>query len=309
MDLNENTREQIQALIDENPIVLFMKGNPQAPQCGFSAKVVEILDAYVPEYETLDVLSHPEIREGIKIFSSWPTIPQLYARGEFVGGCDIITEMAGSGELFEALGVEAPPEIIPKIHITETAAEALEQAAAQSAGPGQYLRLSIDRSWKASLSVDQQSPMDAVAESGGIRILVDRLSSQRADGITIDLVDGPQGRGFKVDNPNAPIVHEMGVQQLKSLLDSGEAFEFIDVRTPSEVETARIEGAQRLDEEAYNRLMALPKNTQLVFICHHGPRGMNAAQEFLNQNFRNVHNVVGGIDAWSIEIDPTVPRY
>jgi len=91
--------ERIQALIDDNEVVLFMKGTRYAPQCGFSAQVVQILDSLVPEYQTVNVLEDPEIRQGIKEFSKWPTIPQLYVRGEFVGGCDIVTEMYQSGEL------------------------------------------------------------------------------------------------------------------------------------------------------------------------------------------------------------------
>ncbi len=91
--------ERIQALIDQNEVVLFMKGTRYAPQCGFSAQVVQILDSLLPEYQTVDVLADPEIRQGIKEFSKWPTIPQLYVRGEFVGGCDIVTEMYQSGEL------------------------------------------------------------------------------------------------------------------------------------------------------------------------------------------------------------------
>ena len=84
-------------------MLLFMKGNRQRPQCGFSAQVVQILDTLLPEYRTVDVLADPEIRDGIKEYSSWPTIPQLYVAGEFQGGCDIITEMYQSGELQQKL--------------------------------------------------------------------------------------------------------------------------------------------------------------------------------------------------------------
>lgn len=99
MSLDDPTRQRIQALVDSDDVVLFMKGERRVPQCGFSAQVVQILDSLVPEYTTHDVLSDPEVRQGIKEFSNWPTIPQLYLRGEFLGGCDIITEMYQSGEL------------------------------------------------------------------------------------------------------------------------------------------------------------------------------------------------------------------
>lgn len=91
--------QRIQALIEANPVMLFMKGTADFPQCGFSARVVQILNHIGVPFKTENVLADPEIREGIKIFSDWPTIPQLYVRGEFVGGCDIVSEMAQSGEL------------------------------------------------------------------------------------------------------------------------------------------------------------------------------------------------------------------
>jgi monothiol glutaredoxin len=107
MSLSEDTRKRISQIVGSNDVVLFMKGEPRAPQCGFSAQVVQILDHLLPEYSTVDVLSDPEVRQGIKEFSSWPTIPQLYVRGEFVGGCDIITEMFQSGELKATLEKQA----------------------------------------------------------------------------------------------------------------------------------------------------------------------------------------------------------
>jgi monothiol glutaredoxin len=101
--MNDSTRARIDGLVKGSTVLLFMKGNRQRPQCGFSAQVVQILDTLLPEYRTVDVLADPEIREGIKEYSAWPTIPQLYVAGEFQGGCDIITEMYQSGELQQKL--------------------------------------------------------------------------------------------------------------------------------------------------------------------------------------------------------------
>ena len=94
-----DVREQIQKLITENPVVLFMKGTPQFPQCGFSGQVVQILDYVGAPYKDVNVLEDADMRQGVKDFANWPTIPQLYVKGEFVGGCDIIREMFQSGEL------------------------------------------------------------------------------------------------------------------------------------------------------------------------------------------------------------------
>ena len=91
--------ERIQNEITANPVMLYMKGNAMFPQCGFSARVVQILTHMGVPFQTANVLEDPELREGVKQFSSWPTVPQLYVKGEFVGGCDIVTEMYQSGEL------------------------------------------------------------------------------------------------------------------------------------------------------------------------------------------------------------------
>ncbi|NKE46712.1 Grx4 family monothiol glutaredoxin [Roseomonas frigidaquae] len=91
--------DQIQSEISANPVVLYMKGTPVFPQCGFSARVVQILSHVGVPFKGVNILEDQELREGIKAFANWPTIPQLYVKGEFVGGCDIVTEMFQSGEL------------------------------------------------------------------------------------------------------------------------------------------------------------------------------------------------------------------
>ena len=97
--MEQSTKDKIQNIIDENDVLLFMKGTPVMPQCGFSAAVVGVLSHMGIKYNSINVLEDPEIREGIKEFSDWPTIPQLYVKKEFVGGCDIIREMHENGEL------------------------------------------------------------------------------------------------------------------------------------------------------------------------------------------------------------------
>ena len=98
-----NIAEQIKQTVTDNPVVLFMKGNANFPQCGFSGRAIQILQALETEFVTVDVLSNASVRQGIKDFSNWPTIPQLYVNGEFIGGCDIMTEMYESGELKDTL--------------------------------------------------------------------------------------------------------------------------------------------------------------------------------------------------------------
>lgn len=102
-DLTDPVHERIRSEIASQPVVLFMKGTPIFPQCGFSALAVQVLSHLGVKFKSVDVLTEPSIRQGIKQFSNWPTIPQLYVRNEFVGGADIIREMYESGELIELL--------------------------------------------------------------------------------------------------------------------------------------------------------------------------------------------------------------
>jgi|TARA_B100001758_G_C17920615_1_gene358239 monothiol glutaredoxin len=113
MMIDENTRERIQTEVESNDVLLFMKGTPVFPQCGFSAAVVQVLSHLQVKFNSVNVLEDMDIREGIKHYSDWPTIPQLYVKGEFVGGCDIIREMFETGELssfLEEKGVELTSE-------------------------------------------------------------------------------------------------------------------------------------------------------------------------------------------------------
>jgi monothiol glutaredoxin len=124
-------RDAIAQAIGENPVILFMKGNPDAPACGFSARTVAALQAVGAPFAAVDILPDPRIRQELSALSQWPTIPQLFVNGELVGGCDIVTEMYESGELAETLGVEQP-----------AAAEPLEQPAVGARPMGIENRLS-----------------------------------------------------------------------------------------------------------------------------------------------------------------------
>ena len=103
-------RDEIAKAIGENDVILFMKGTPDRPMCGFSARTAAILDALQTEYAAVDVLPDPRIRQELSALSSWPTIPQLFVNGELVGGCDIVTEMYETGELAQVLGVKPPAD-------------------------------------------------------------------------------------------------------------------------------------------------------------------------------------------------------
>ncbi len=301
-------KTQISSLIASDRVVLFMKGSRFQPQCGFSATVCGILDAMIPEYTTVNVLADPALRAGIKEFSAWPTIPQLYVDGEFIGGCDIIREMEGSGELGSLLGGDDSAISPPEITITAAALRMFREA---SEGEGEAtIRVLISPRYHHELAIEDAEPGDVIVERGGLRFAFDRMSAARAAGLRIDFVDGDRGSGFKIDNPNAPpTVKQLSVRELKDKLDAGEQLLLIDVRTPPEREIAAIPGARAFDDETQAMLETLDRTTALAFLCHHGVRSQRAAEFFLSQGFVDVANIVGGIEAWSVEVDPEVARY
>jgi len=222
--VDSNLKARIDSLVQGDPVFLFMKGTPTFPQCGFSNQVIQILKAYNVPFGSFDVLSDMDVRQGIKTYSEWPTIPQLYVKGEFIGGCDIVRESWESGELTELL---------------------------QSAYPDHTL-----------------TPPKPPAKPRNI-----------------------------------------SVAQAKAMMDQ-KGVRFLDVRTFEERDLAKIDGFEHLDQALAQTLLAeADKEIPMVFICHFGGRSGQAAEYFANQGFQNTYNIVGGIDSWSQEIDPSIPRY
>jgi monothiol glutaredoxin len=309
MALTPEQTKQIESLIASDKVVLFMKGNRQQPQCGFSATVVGILDELLPSYTTVNVLADPAIREGIKQFSSWPTIPQLYVEGEFIGGCDIVKELYASGEIFGALKLQIPTSSAPKVTITPAALDAFKSAL-ENAAEGDLLRLKINASFGNDLSFDSKNPGDVEIHESGVLILMDPMSASRANGIVIDFTQNNMGAGFQVNNPNAPAaIKQMSVQELKQKFDAGDKFLLLDVRTQDEWNTAHIEGAKLMQRMPQSEIDGLDKDMPIVFHCHGGGRSQRMAEQFKAKGFKNLANLAGGIRAWSKEIDPSVPNY
>ncbi len=308
MPLSDSIRNQLSELVGSDKVVLFMKGSRGTPQCGFSATVVGILDDLVPAYKTVDVLADPAVRDGIKEFSNWPTIPQLYVGGQFVGGCDIVKELYSSGELQKLLGVNEAETPAPSIKVSATAANALREAG-NEAGEGELLHLEVSPKFQYGLFFGPRAQGEIEVMAGDIPVLLDRSSARRANGISIDFVDGPSG-GFKIENPNEPPrVKPLSARELKAMLDKKAPLALFDVRTEAERKIAKIEGAKLLDRAAVEEIEGMDKGATLVFHCHHGMRSQAAAERFAAQGYRNVYNLLGGIDAWSQAVDPSVPRY
>ena len=305
--LSPELRERIDTLLTSNTVVLFMKGSPAQPSCGFSSKASGILNELIGNYAHIDVLADDEIREGIKIYGQWPTIPQLYVRGELVGGSDIIDQMFNSGELHEVLGVPAPIRITPRLNITPAAAQAIRQAM-ENSEPGMALHLNVDSRFQSQFQLKPATGNEIIAEVEGIKVYFDLASAPRADGISIDWVEDARGSGLAIDNPNAPAkVQALSVQTLNEDLKS---FIVIDVRPAHARAIAEFPHPHDvLDEDSFERLSALPKDSRLAFLCHHGNSSRQAAEHFRGLGFTQLFNVEGGIDAWAESVDNSLQRY
>jgi monothiol glutaredoxin len=308
MSLADSTRTRIETLLHDNPVVLFMKGTRHAPQCGFSAAAVGALNDLLPDYHTVNVLEDPEIREGIKAFGNWPTIPQLYVRSELIGGSDIIRSMYTNGELHSLFGLPAPDRTPPQITISDKAASAIREALAE-ADPELGIQLAIDAQFNPQFQLAPKDERAVVTQANGITIYMDAATAQRARNITIDWVETARGAGLSIDNPNAPpSVKPISATDLKKRLDAGD-ITVVDVRPPDERAQAQIGHAFRTIDDGVDAIAALPKDTHLAFLCHSGGRSERAAEHFRGLGFRHIYNVTGGIDAWSRDVDPSVPRY
>ena len=307
MSLNDAVKSKIENYLQDNRVVLFMKGNPQQPMCGFSAKTVAALDSVVPDYTSVNVLDDPEVREGIKVYGNWPTIPQLYIDGELVGGCDIVLNMLNSGELHECLGLEAPDRTPPDVTITPEAVAKIRET--MEGHDGIALQFTIDANWDSQFNLAPPQGNEITAQSNGIDILMDLATAQRAGGANIDWVSTMQGEGLAVDLPMAPPpVTQMTVQELAKKMEGG-AITLVDVRGDDDRARASIEGSVVLTREMMEKLEEMPKDSEIAFFCHHGNSSQGAAEYFRKQGFTKISNVAGGIHAWSLEIDSSVPAY
>ena len=307
MAVSESVRQQISGLVASHRVVLFMKGTRRMPQCGFSAQVIQILDEVAPGYQSHDVLSSAELRDGIKEYSQWPTIPQLYIDGKFVGGCDIVRDLKASGELEQLLAADAPAPKAPQIVLTEAAARAFK--AAMTEGDTDVLRLQISPQYEHDLFFGPQEPLDIQVQAAGLTLHLDRSTARFADGLSVGYVEGPNA-GFKIENPNQPPkVVELNVEEAKGMLDRGE-IQLFDVRPETESAIARIAAGRSLDSAGMDHyLRSLDPSTPIAFYCHHGIRSRGVAEQMLSKGFKKVYNLRGGIDAWSQTVDPSVVRY
>jgi monothiol glutaredoxin len=175
--------------------------------------------------------------------------------------------------------------------------------------PGMALHLAIDGRWQTQFMLKPAQGHEIRAESRGIVVLMDLATAQKARGMRVDWVDDLRGSGLAIALPLAPVgVRSLSVEELAQRLQRGDV-QVLDVRPPSERQLAPFAAARVLDADTAQALGALPKDTALAFLCHHGNSSRQAAEHFRGLGFTHVYNIDGGIDAWSQRIDASVPRY
>ena len=301
--------QRIAAILQQHPVVLFMKGSPEQPRCGFSSKAADVLNGLAPGFLGVDVLTDDEIRQGIKPYGNWPTIPQLYVNGELVGGSDIVMQLYNTGELHQLLGAAAPDRSAPEIWISANAAQAIRAGMADEPELGLHLR--IDARWQASFQLAPIEAHQIKAQAEGIVVYMDVQTAGRAKGLRIDWVESMQGAGLSITNPNAPAtVKALSVKELVQALRSNAPPRVIDVRPEHDRLRAPFPlPSDFLEGNRLAALEALDKAQPLAFLCHYGNSSRQAAEHFRGLGFTNIFNIEGGIDAYAREIDPAVVRY
>ncbi|MFW5815870.1 MAG: Grx4 family monothiol glutaredoxin [Wenzhouxiangella sp.] len=295
--LDPALKERIDQQIASHDVVLYMKGTPKMPQCGFSAKTAGMLDSLLGgNFAAFNVLEDEAIREGIKVYGNWPTIPQLYVKGELLGGCDIITEMFNAGELHEMLGLEKPDRTPPEIEISDKAAAKIREFLAGY--PGQFLHFSIASDWDANFNIGPREGHEIATEAAGITLLMDLASAQRARGARIDWVETVQGEGLKLDLPGAPPpVRQMSPAELQQKMNAGERVLVVDTRSEADRKSHPLDFARPLDAGLMAELKEADPNLPLVFLCNVGVSSQAVAEHYRKQGFAEVYNLEGGVQA------------
>ena len=296
--MNEQVRNKIENLVNNSNCLLFMKGNPQHPQCGFSSNTVNILKELLGDnFDFFNVLEDQEVREGIKEYGNWPTIPQLYINKELVGGNDIVTEMYNTGELQSMLNLPQPERVAANISISDKAKQNI-MSGIKDIG-NHVLMLSIDNQFNTRFSIEEPKGYEIVSEVGDIKIYMDIGTAKRANGIEIDWVEDLQGAGLVINNPNQPKeVNQLSKEEFKKGLEKGLYKHIYDVRSEDQFKAQSIPGSKRLDKENMQEIENLDKDTPLVFVCSVGNTSQGACNFYRKKGFSNINNLVGGVANW-----------
>ena len=298
--MTDQATQRIEQMLNENPVFLFMKGTPQTPMCGFSSNTVKILKDLIGEgFASFNVLEDTEIREGIKAYGQWPTIPQLYVNKELIGGNDIISEMFNTGELHELLNLTQPDRTAPTISISDEALNHIKEGL-KDMGDHQ-LFLSVDEEFNTRFSLEKPKGYEIIADVGDLKVYMDIGTAKRSNGVEISWVDELQGSGLRIKNPNEPpAVQDLSIAELQDWFATDvENPRIYDVRSAEKFAEGSVTSAQRLDKQSISEIEALDKDTPLVFVCQVGQSSMSAAEFFRKKGYTKVFNLTGGYNAWN----------
>lgn len=290
--MTEELRAKLQAMVDSHDVVLFMKGTRQQPQCGFSNRVVSILEELEIDYQTYNVFSDPDIRSGMKDFSMWPTFPQLYIKQEFVGGCDLVTEMMQSGELPGMLGVTLEDVEPPTVHCSPNILNLFKESLATHGGG---IHIDVSKNFQYDIFIGPKSNGQVESIVDGVPFYFSRGSAKRANGISLDFKDGDNG-GVLIDNPNEPKFEDIAVSDVEAWVADNPTAKVYQIGVTAD---QVLPFATLLDASAHQEIGQLPKDHPIAFMCVMGVRSQHAAKDLAFQGYSNVFNIVGGLTAWN----------
>lgn len=290
--MTEELRAKLQAMVDSHDVVLFMKGTRQQPQCGFSNRVVSILEELEIDYQTYNVFSDPDIRSGMKDFSMWPTFPQLYIKQEFVGGCDLVTEMMQSGELPGMLGVTLEDVEPPTVHCSPNILNLFKESLATHGGG---IHIDVSKNFQYDIFIGPKSNGQVESIVDGVPFYFSRGSAKRANGISLDFKDGDNG-GVLIDNPNEPKFEDITVSDVEAWVADNPTAKIYQIGVTAD---QVLPFATLLDATAHQEIGQLPKDHPIAFMCVMGVRSQHAAKDLAFQGYSNVFNIVGGLTAWN----------
>ena len=293
-----------------NRVVLFMKGTRSFPQCGFSATVVQILDDLVPEYQTVNVLKDPDLREGIKAVLELADHPAAVRRREVRRR---LRHRARDVRVGRAAGAARRAGAQRRRRRACTLTEAARKAVLARPAAARRARCASASAAASSTSssLDEPRKGDFEIDAGGVTLLIDPMSAKRADGITIDYASDERRRV-----PHRQPERARARAPARAGRAQGDARARRAVQADRRAHATQEHGdrAHRGRHAARRRGRAPARGARsrtrpLVFYCHHGMRSRAAAERFAKDGCKRVYNLEGGIDAWSREIDPKVPRY
>jgi monothiol glutaredoxin len=314
------TKESIQEVVTKDKIVVFAKGTKEVPRCGFSGRAIQIFQSFNKPFEVVDILSDPTIRPALVQFSQWPTTPQIYLDGEFIGGSDIITEMQKSGELekkvLNSFGEEYKEvQEDERVSITDEAASKVKDFMEDDF---EFLRLAVtikgdDRAYSLELDSHTSAATDLKWKVKGLTVIIAKSMSDLFEKMDVSWVNKNGNEGFAIKEAGTPpalpvpidIAKADMAQLMRSELEAGKLW-IVDVREADEWKSGHGEEAVHLPlsrlEKEWKDSGFDPKDT-LIFYCAAGKRSLSAANHFRHKlGFPNTRSLVGGIGNYPANI-------